>query len=109
MTYFNPVSSTGQSFSIKYDNLNLVFILYIFISGLIAISAMVLPGISGSTILLIFGLYAPILNGVNEILKLNFEYLQGVIIFGFGVILVVLLTIRMVRCMISYYILFMLY
>ena len=63
MTYFNPVSSTGQSFSIKYDNLNLVFILYIFISGLIAISAMVLPGISGSTILLIFGLYVPILNG----------------------------------------------
>src|SRR5699024_2661411 len=64
MTYFNPVSSTGQSFSIKYDNLSLVFILYIFISGLIAISAMVLPGISGSTILLIFGLYVPILNGI---------------------------------------------
>ena len=97
MTYFNPVSSTGQSFSIKYDNLNLVFILYIFISGLIAISAMVLPGISGSTILLIFGLYAPILNGVKEILKLNFEYLPGVLIFGFGVIIGILLTVRVVR------------
>ena len=97
MTYFNPVSSTGQSFSIKYDNLNLVFILYIFISGLIAISAMVLPGISGSTILLIFGLYVPILNGIKEILKLNFEYLQGLLIFGFGVIVGVLLTVRVVR------------
>ena len=97
MTYFNPVSSAGQSFSIKYDNLNLVFILYIFISGLIAISAMVLPGISGSTILLIFGLYAPILNGVKEILKLNFEYLQGLLIFAFGVIVGVLLTVRVVR------------
>ncbi len=89
MTYFNPVSSSGQSLSIKYDNLNMIFIAYIFvsgmiaisamvlpgISGLIAISAMVLPGISGSTILLIFGLYAPILNGVKEILKLNFEVL----------------------------------
>ena len=97
MTYFNPVSSTGQSFSIKYDNLNLVFILYIFISGLIAISAMVLPGISGSTILLIFGLYVPILNGIKEILKLNFEYLQGLLIFAFGVIVGVLLTVRVVR------------
>ena len=97
MTYFNPVSSAGQSFSIKYDNLNLVFILYIFISGLIAISAMVLPGISGSTILLIFGLYAPILNGVKEILKLNFDYLPGILIFGFGVLLGVLLTVRTVR------------
>ena len=45
MTYFNPVSSTGQSFSIKLDNLTPIFIGYIFISGLIAISAMVLPGI----------------------------------------------------------------
>ena len=97
MTYFNPVSSTGQSFSIKLDNLSPIFTLYIFISGLIAISAMVLPGISGSTILLIFGLYAPILNGVKEILKLNFEYLPGVLIFGFGVIIGILLTVRVVR------------
>ena len=97
MTYFNPVSSSGQSFSVKYENLNPLFIGYIFISGLIAISAMVLPGISGSTILLIFGLYAPILNGVKEILKLNFEYLPGVLIFGFGVILGILLTVRTVR------------
>ncbi len=97
MTYFNPVTSSGQSFSIKYDDLNLIFIAYIFVSGMIAISAMVLPGISGSTILLIFGLYAPILNGVKEILKLNFEYLPGILIFGFGVLLGVLLTVRTVR------------
>ena len=97
MTYFNPVTSSGQSFSIKYDNLNIIFIAYIFISGMIAISAMVLPGISGSTILLIFGLYAPILNGVKQILKLNFEYLPGILIFGFGVLLGILLTVRTVR------------
>lgn len=71
MTYFNPVTNSGNSFSIKYDNLNLLFIACIFVSGMIAISAMVLPGISGSTILLIFGLYAPILNAVKQVLKLN--------------------------------------
>ena len=97
MTYFNPVTSSGRSFSIKYDNLNIIFIAYIFISGMIAISAMVLPGISGSTILLIFGLYAPILNGVKGILKLNFEYLLGVVIFGCGILLGILLTVRVVR------------
>ena len=64
---------------------------------MIAISAMVLPGISGSTILLIFGLYAPILNAVKEILKLKFEYLPGILIFGFGVLLGILLTVRIVR------------
>lgn len=97
MTYFNPVTNGGQSFSIKYENLNPLFIAYIFTSGMIAISAMVLPGISGSTILLIFGLYAPILNAVKQILKLNFEYLPGILIFGFGVLLGILLTVRIVR------------
>ena len=32
MTYFNPFTSSGQSFSIKYDNLNMIFIAYIFVS-----------------------------------------------------------------------------
>ena len=97
LNYFNPVTNSGSSFSVKYDNLNPLFIAYIFVSGMIAISAMVLPGISGSTILLIFGLYAPILNGVKQILKLNFEYLSGILIFGFGVLLGILLTVRAVR------------
>lgn len=97
MTYFNPISSSGRSFLIKAENLGLIFGIYIFLSGMIAISAMVLPGISGSTILLIFGLYTPILNAIKGILKLNFEYLPGVVIFGSGILIGVLLTIRSVR------------
>ena len=103
MTYFNPVKNSGQSFSVKYDNLSLLFMIYIFISGMIAISAMVLPGISGSTILLIFGLYAPILSAIKQVLKLNFEYLQAIIIFGCGVLVGVLITVRMVRYLLKAY------
>lgn len=97
ITYFNPVTNSGQSFSIKYENLDLIFISYIFISGMIAISAMVLPGISGSTILLIFGLYAPILSAVKQIMKLNYDYLPGVIIFVCGILVGILITVRLVR------------
>ena len=81
----------------RSDNLSLAFGAYIFISGMIAISAMVLPGISGSTILLIFGLYTPILNAIKQVLKFNFEYLPSIIIFGFGIIAGILLTVRVVR------------
>ena len=97
ISYYNPMTGSGASFSIKVDNLSLSFIAYIFISGMIAISAMVLPGISGSTILLIFGLYTPILYGIEQILKLNFNYLPGIIIFGCGVLLGILGTVRIVR------------
>ena len=50
ITYFNPVSNGGNVSDITNINLGLI------ISAMIAISAMVLPGISGSTLFLIFGL-----------------------------------------------------
>ena len=53
-------------------------ILYIFISGAIAICAMVLPGISGSFILLLMGSYTLILKALNE---LN---LTVILVFSFG-------------------------
>ncbi|WP_434798771.1 DUF368 domain-containing protein [Terrisporobacter vanillatitrophus] len=97
ITYFNPMKGSGHSYSINLDNLSLGFGAYIFISGMIAISAMVLPGISGSTILLIFGLYTPILKGVKGVIKFNFDYLPGVIIFGSGILIGIFLTVRGVR------------
>lgn len=103
MTYMNPITSTGYSFSIRYENLNLVLAVYIFITGMIAISAMVLPGISGSTILLIFGLYAPILNALKQVIKLNFDYLPAIIIFILGIMVGVLITVRMVRHLLRTY------
>ena len=103
ITYFNPMTGSNHSFSIKFENLSIGLGLYIFISGMVAISAMVLPGISGSTILLIFGLYTPILNGIKEILKLNLEYLPGIIIFGLGIIVGVFVTVRSVRSLLRRY------
>ena len=84
MTYFNLVTNSGQSFSVKYDNLNLLFATYIFISGMISISAKVLPGISGSTILLIFGFYVQILNGIKQILKLNYRSYDRIYILSYN-------------------------
>ena len=48
----------------------------LFLIGMIAISAMFLPGISGSTLLLIFGAYMPVISVVRGFLKLNFSYFQ---------------------------------
>lgn len=53
--------------------------IYIFLSGMIAICAMILPGISGSFILLILGKYA----FITSILKSPFEHGNLLIIFVF--------------------------
>ncbi|GLB28499.1 DUF368 domain-containing protein [Lacrimispora amygdalina] len=71
---------------IQLDSLSIPLAIYIFIAGMIAISAMFLPGISGSTLLLIFGLYMPVITGIKEFLHLNLSVFPGLCIFGLGVI-----------------------
>lgn len=95
ITYFNPVSGEGNIVDIT--NLNLGLGAYVFFVGMIAISAMVLPGISGSTLLLIFGLYIPIISAIKEVLHFNFSYLPVVIIFGIGIVAGVLLVIKLIK------------
>lgn len=58
----------------------------LFFIGMIAISAMFLPGISGSTLLLIFGAYIPVITAVRGLLGMDFSYLPLLIFFGFGVL-----------------------
>ncbi len=68
------------------SNLSLVSYIYIFIAGAIAISAMLLPGISGSTLLIIFGLYATIMNSIKATLKFDFDNILIVFVFGLGIL-----------------------
>ena len=71
---------------IDLSSLSIPLAIYIFAAGMIAISAMFLPGISGSTLLLIFGLYLPIITGIKEFLHLNISVFPALCIFGLGVI-----------------------
>lgn len=63
---------------------------YIFISGVIAISALMLPGLSGSFMLLLLGMYTFILPKIREALSLSFEAIITVSIFAAGCLVGVL-------------------
>lgn len=93
ITYFNNTSITTMSLT----NLSFSSAIYIFIAGMIAISAMILPGISGSTLLLIFGLYLPVITGIKDILHLNFAPFFGLTIFGLGIITGILSIIKLLK------------
>ena len=95
ITYFNP--QTGSGANIDITSLNLGLALYVFVAGMIAISAMILPGISGSTLLLIFGLYMPIITGIKETLHFNLSYISVLFVFGLGVIAGIALIIKVVK------------
>ena len=83
--------------SIALNNLNFGLIIYIFVVAMIAISAMILPGISGSTLLLIFGLYIPVMTAIKGFLSLDFSYFWGLVVFGFGILTGIAAIIKLVR------------
>lgn len=101
ITYFNP--SSGQGINVSVEHLSLGLILYVFFAAMIAITAMVLPGISGSTLLLIFGLYVPIIGAIKEFLHLNFSYFPVLVIFGLGVITGIVGIIKLIKLCLEHY------
>lgn len=56
--------------------------LFIFLSGMVAICAMILPGISGSFILLLLGMYAPILMAIKNLELVTLSLFVGGCIVG---------------------------
>ncbi len=70
---------------------------FIFISGAIAICAMILPGISGSFILLIMGKYEYVLNAVRDF------NIPVIVVFGIGCVVGILSFARLISWLLKNY------
>ena len=71
--------------------------------ALVAITAMVLPGISGSTILLIAGVYLPAIQAVRSLFDLDLSVLPGLCALALGFAAGVGLSIRAIRAALKKY------
>lgn len=69
----------------------------LFLIGMVAVSAMFLPGISGSTLLLIFGAYMPVMTALKEVLSLDLSCLPALAFFGCGILAGALSTVKLIR------------
>lgn len=92
-----------EVFSVDITKPNILTYIYIFAAAAIAITAMVLPGISGSTLLLIFGLYIPIMGYIKRFFSLDFSVIPVLIVFGLGIIFGIVFFVKIIRkCLSSY-------
>ena len=83
ITYFNPPAARGSRIggaSVTGAGGVCIF------TAMIAITQHGAAGISGSTLLLIFGLYVPIIGAVKEFLHMNMDYFPILMVFGLGVV-----------------------
>ncbi len=103
ITYFSSSTLLAGGVNLSVGKFSIGVGILLFVAGMVAISAMVLPGISGSTILMIFGLYVPIITAIKDILHLKLEYVPAVFIFGVGVIAGALLVVKLIKYVLDHF------
>jgi putative membrane protein len=94
ITVYSPATSNSST---NLASLNLRLALFLFIAGDIAISTMVLPGISGSSLLMILGLYLPVITALKAFFSFDMSVVPALFCFGFGVIFGIITTIQIVK------------
>lgn len=99
ITMINP----SEGGVVSGNSVNFGQLIYIMLVAMVAISAMVLPGISGSTMFLIFGVYMPIMNAVKDLLHLNFSGLPIVMATGIGILLGIVVIIKLVKAALKHF------
>lgn len=95
LTWFRAVSPGGGT--LDYTGLEPLQYGYLFLSGALAISAMALPGISGSSLLLIMGVYLPTVHAIHSFLRLNIAVLPGLCALALGMLAGAALSVRVLR------------
>lgn len=81
----------------------LPLLIKMFFSGILASMTMLLPGISGSLVLLILGSYSIVIYSVNQLKAFNLEILPVLIAVGSGIVLGLLLASRIIQYMLRQY------
>ena len=89
--------NNGDKYSGETLTLSFGLIIKYFIAGIFASSAMLLPGISGSFMLLVFGVYGTVMFSISELMKLNFAALPILIIVGLGILTGFMLSSRIIQ------------
>lgn len=82
------------SYSGKYT---VVDLLYAGFSGAVAISAMVLPGISGSLVLILMGQYFEVISAISGLKTLQLDYMIFLAVLLLGIIVGILLFAKLVE------------
>ena len=92
------------------NNLSFIFLLKIFFGGLLAAIAMIIPGISGSFVMVLLGIYPIVINSISNISRCllnlsdkNLLIRTGAIIFslGLGLFLGILLISRLISVLLE--------
>ncbi len=90
---------------VSFENMSIVDYLLLFVVGIVASATMVIPGVSGSAVLMTIGYYKPILDVIKDITDFSnlTNNLMILIPFGIGVIIGILLIAKLLEFLFKNY------
>lgn len=96
---------SDNGFTLSFSNMNFISYVSLFLVGVLAAASMIIPGLSGSFILILFGYYEPIMNSIKEFtsfynLSSNLIILS---IFGIGVLFGLFTIIKLIEYLLNKY------
>ena len=86
-------------FSVSLSNPSIFMYFLLFLVGMVAAATMVIPGVSGSFVLMLIGFYKPIVKVVSDLTNINhlMNNLLILIPFGIGVVVGIILVAKLIE------------
>ena len=94
----------GINGEVSFASMNLLNYILLFIVGIVAAATMVIPGVSGSLVLMILGYYYPVINTINALFKEDFignAFILG--IFGLGILIGIVIIAKLLEMLFKKY------
>ena len=90
---------------VSLENLSITGYLLLFIVGVISAATMVIPGISGSFVLMMLGYYEPIVNTIKDLTNFSLlgHNLLILIPFGLGIVIGIILVAKLIEYLLKKY------
>lgn len=89
----------GTFGTVDFSNMSLGNYILLFLVGAIAAATMIIPGVSGSLVLMLLGYYYPIINLIKELTQFNnlFSNLLVAGVFGIGILVGIVLISKLIE------------
>ena len=99
------LGNTETFSTVSLDNLNLLGYIKLLLVGILASATMIIPGVSGSLVLMLIGYYYPIISVLKDLTKFNnlSSNLLIVIVFGIGVLIGVIVLAKIIEMLFNKY------
>lgn len=104
MAFADQIFGSGIG-EVSFQNMNILSYILLFVVGVIAAATMVIPGVSGSLVLMLLGYYLPIINVVKELTHFK-NILSNILIagfFGIGILVGIVLISKLIEYLLEKY------